>query len=277
MVPFEEAEVERVHRLAVLEHDIVRDVDDVVDGTDAAGAEPLSHPAGRRGHTDVLDDGAGIAVALVGSLDVDLQKVVHIALTGFDFRCVELQRDIEGGSGFSRETDDTHAVGTVRRDLELGDDIVETDGLTDVHARDFLAVVAEDEDTILDGVGEVVDRDAQFGDGAHHALRDFTAHLALGDLGASGDHGVVERDGDVIAFRQVLRGRDDLERCIAPDIDLADPELVGVLMFFQGQQVTDDDVLQLFAFLLVGLDLGTGDGDRFRELSVLDVQVDIIC
>ena len=121
-----------------------------------------------------------------------------------------------------------------------------------------------------------MDRDAQFGDGAHHALRDFTAHLALGDLGAAGDHGVVERDGDVIAFRQVLRGRDDLERCIAPDIDLADPEFVGVLMFFQGKQVTDDDVLELFAFLLVGFDLGTGDGDRFRELSVLDVQVDIV-
>ena len=276
MVPFEEPKVEGVHRLAVLEHDVVRDVDDVVDGTDAAGAEPLSHPAGRRCHADVFDDGAGIAVALVGGFDVDLQEVVDVALAGFDFRSMELQRDVEGGRGLSRETDDAHAVGTVRGDLELGDRVVQADRFADVHAGDFLAVVAKDEDAVLDGVGEVVDCDAQFGDGAHHALRDLTAHLALGDLGAAGDHGVVERDGDVIAFGQVLRGRDDLERCIAPAVDLADPELVGVLMFFQGKQVADDDVLQSFAFLLVGLDLGAGDGDRFGELSVLDVKVDII-
>ena len=38
--------IEGVHRLAVFDHDIVRDVDDVVDRSDAGGAQPLPHPLG---------------------------------------------------------------------------------------------------------------------------------------------------------------------------------------------------------------------------------------
>ena len=44
--PGEPLEIERVHRLAELEHHVVGDVDDVVDRPDAGGLEPVAQPRG---------------------------------------------------------------------------------------------------------------------------------------------------------------------------------------------------------------------------------------
>ena len=46
--PAELRDVERVHRMAQLEHHVVGDVDDVVDGPDAGGGEPIGQPGRRR-------------------------------------------------------------------------------------------------------------------------------------------------------------------------------------------------------------------------------------
>ena len=63
--------VERMHRLAVLEHNIVGDINDVVDRTNAAGVQTLAHPRRRRLDLDVLDDAGRVARAQVGILDLD--------------------------------------------------------------------------------------------------------------------------------------------------------------------------------------------------------------
>ena len=51
----EPRQVERVHRLAHLQHHVVGDVDDVVDGADAGGFEALGEPGGRGPDAHVED------------------------------------------------------------------------------------------------------------------------------------------------------------------------------------------------------------------------------
>ncbi len=48
-------EVEGVHRLAELEHDVVGDVHHVVDRADAGRGQPLGEPVRRSAHTDFED------------------------------------------------------------------------------------------------------------------------------------------------------------------------------------------------------------------------------
>ena len=56
-------EIEGVHGLAQLEHDVVRDVHHVVDRLFADGFEALAQPVGRRLHLHALDHARGVAAA----------------------------------------------------------------------------------------------------------------------------------------------------------------------------------------------------------------------
>ena len=56
--------VEGVHGLAVFEHHVVSDIDDVVDRTEPDGGETLLHPVGGRLDGDAGDDGGGVERAI---------------------------------------------------------------------------------------------------------------------------------------------------------------------------------------------------------------------
>ena len=72
-------EVKGMHGLAILQHDVVGDVHDVVDGTDAGGAQTVTHPAGRGLDADILGHGGRITGAQVGIADLHGQMLVDIA------------------------------------------------------------------------------------------------------------------------------------------------------------------------------------------------------
>ena len=124
-----------VHRLAKLDHDEVRHVDDVVDGADAGTLEALLHPLRRRADLDVLDDARAEAVAEVARLDADgdhvgsLGRIVLVAGDGRPLRLVARQhRDL------AHEADDAEAVAAVCRELELEHDVVEAEHVLGRHA-----------------------------------------------------------------------------------------------------------------------------------------------
>ena len=90
MAALHAGEVEGVHGLAVLQHHIVGDIHNVVDGTDAGVPEPLAHPRGRGPDLHVLHQAGGVAGAEVGILNVDIHGLRDGAAAAFDFRGVEL-------------------------------------------------------------------------------------------------------------------------------------------------------------------------------------------
>ena len=132
---FDAAEVKGVHRLAVFEHHIVRDIDDVVDGAHAAVAQSLAHPARRRSDLDVFHHARGVARAEVAVLNVDVDKVGDAAAAAVRLGLVQLEGALEGRARLACKADNAQAVGAVGRDLELDDGIIETENARHVETR----------------------------------------------------------------------------------------------------------------------------------------------
>ena len=273
-------EVERVHRLAVFQHDVVGDVDDIVDRTHACGADALAHPQGRRLDLDVLDKPRGVARAERGIVNVDLCVRGDVAADGFDLGRVEVQRAVERGARLAGEADDAQAVGTIRRDLELDNGVVKADGLGDVLAglqmlRREIGVVVQQEQPLLGVVRPVVVGHAQLVPRAAHAVGRDAAQRARLDGLAAGQHRAGQRHGDEVADLLVLRAGDDLDGLVLSDVDLTDPHVVAVLVARHFEDPADHDVFDLAALAGDGLHLGAGERHFIVELLVADVaQVD---
>ena len=117
-----------MHRLAELEHDEVRHIDDVVDGADAGPLEALLHPLRRRRDLDILHDAHAEAIAEILRLDARLDEVGRLGcivlLTAND-RPLRLVPREDGD--LAHETEHAEAIAAVRRELELEHDIVEAE------------------------------------------------------------------------------------------------------------------------------------------------------
>ena len=185
-------EVKGVHGLAVLEHDVVGDIDDVIYRTHAGVADTLAHPLGRGGDLHVFDHARGVARAEAGVLDDDLRHVVDVAACsrlydGF----MELQLLAEGDGRLAGKADHAQAVWTVGGYLELNDVVVAAHELCHIVAG--LHVLVKDEYAVAYAVGK---------------LLLFCVEVLKGADGAGG--GIV---GDhiarveVLAWSHALRGR----------------------------------------------------------------------
>ena len=362
-------EVEGVHGLAVLQHHVVGDVHDVVDGPDAGVAQPLAHPGGGGLDPDVLHEAGGVAGAEVGVLDVDVHGVCDGAAAAPDLGGVELQGLAEGGAGLPGKADDAEAVGAVGGDLKLHHVVVETQDGGDVVAG-LGAVLVEDEDAVRDAVGELrllgvkvgegadgvglgvighevalvevgtgglrlrlaaagvqlhgvavglglagedagadhgakdlvpgldVRRDgglvllqgvvvvqqggggddgvgvvmlggeAQLLQGAEHTVGRHAPELALLDLDAAGEEGLVLGNRHQVAHVDVPRAGDDLDGLGLAHVQLADPHVVAVRVALQGEELADNDILQGFIQDLRDLHLGAGESHGLGEIPV---------
>ena len=159
-------EIERVHRLADLEHHVVGDVDDVVDRADAGGLEALAQPVRRRRDRD-LEDLRAVARAEVRRLDDDVEAESlipdpvdpgsripdpdpgsRIADRGSRHAVQKLQRQPPDRRGFAREADVAQAIRSVRRDLEVDDRLAAV-----FHAGDLEAAQADLRATVSTSAG----------------------------------------------------------------------------------------------------------------------------
>ena len=179
-------EVEGVHRLAVLEHDVVRNVHDVVDRAHAGVAQALAHPL--RGGRDlhVLHHARGVARAKLAVLDLDVDQLRDAAAAALDPGCVQLERAAEGRACLAGKANDGKAVGTVGRDLELDHAVVIADDLRDVVAG-LPIILTQDEDAVGDAVRELALLGVQVGKRADGVGLGVVGHqIALVQVGADG-------------------------------------------------------------------------------------------
>ena len=169
-------EVERVHRLAVLQHDIVRDIDDIVYRAHTGVADTLAHPFGAGGDLYVLDHARGVARTERGVLNDDLCKLVYVAAgLGLYHRLMQRQLLAEGDGGLARKADHAQAVGAVGRDLKLDHVVVHADERAYIVAG--AAVLVQHEYAVGDAVGELLLLGVQVGKRAYEPR-----------LGVIGDH-----------------------------------------------------------------------------------------
>ena len=155
----------------------------------------------------------GAQLRITGSDMSDSAKVEQLRKLAiaarFHDRLMVLHRYVKRRRGLARKTDQTVAVRTVVRDLKFHNGVVVADDLVDV-LPDMAVLVVQDPDAVGFRVRQIVLRQRQLAERAQHARRCDAAQLALRDVHAAGQVGVVLRHGDEIALVHVLRARDDL-------------------------------------------------------------------
>ena len=258
--------VEGVHRLAILQHHIVGDIHDIVDGAHAAGPQPLPHPAGGGGDLDVFHHPGGVPQAEVGGLHLHAQVVADIVHRMLHLGGGEVEGLIKGGRRLPGQASDRQAVGTVGGDLELHAGVVEPDGGADILPQLHVRLL-EDEDAVLLGVGEVVGGEAQLRQGAEHPVALLPPQLAAADVLAAGQPGVVHCHRYIVPLVDVLGAGDDLDQFRFAHIHLADKHVVGVGVPDDLLHAPHQDIFDLGALLLVALHLGAGHGHGLREFT----------
>ena len=184
------AQVVGVHRLAQIQHDVVRDVDGQRQGTHTGGLEALDHPSrGRRGGVRAANDARDKAVNALAAADRRVVSKDHGEAVGVG--CGRLSRDntrqtrvAEGCARrvgvLARDAAHREAVATVRGHVDLEDFLAQTQPGHDVGADGGDLAVREVLGQHDDAV--VVLPQTQLTCGADHAVRDVTVGLTRGDL-----------------------------------------------------------------------------------------------
>ena len=203
-----EVQVERMHRVAVLEHHEVRDVDDVRDGAHAERRQAVAGPERRRADGDVDDGGGAVVRTALGVVDGDLRQRGDVlgAHAGGGRGLGRLPREAEDRRDVAREADVPEAVGAVGREIELvhdvlgggddlGEDVARCAGAGGQH-DDAVALVGEPELRLA--AEHALARDA--GDGAP-----FDGHALRGQVRAEG-----REDDEAARLRHVRRAAHDL-------------------------------------------------------------------
>ena len=119
-------------------------------------------------------------------------------------------------------------------------------------------------------VGEIVGGHVQLLDGAEHTVGGHAAELALGDLHAAGEQGVVQGRRDQIPHVHVPRTGTDLNRLTLPHVDLGHQHVVGVGVLFDGQDLAHLYIFHFLAQVLGDFHLGAGDGHGLGKGLVVD-------
>ena len=123
-----------------------------------------------------------------------------------------------------------------------------------------------------DGVGIIVlGGEAQLLQRAEHAVGENAPELALFNLHAVGQQGLVLGHGHQIPHMDIPCAGDDLGRLRLPHVHLADPHVVAVRVLFHGQNLAHHHVFQGLIQRRDGLYLGAGEGHGLVKLPVADV------
>ena len=256
-----------MHGLTIFQHHIVCDVNDIVDRTDAVGAQALTQPLGRGANFDIGDHSCAVSVAEIIRWDFHVQHFVHGAcVASLYFRLVVAHLLAECCGSFPGKTNNRVAIGAIIRDLKINDGIIIADHGVDIIAG--FAILLDDPNAVFNGIGEIAQRQIQLFQRAKHAVGNLTTQLALGNMNAARQIGIVQSCGNQIAFFYILGAGDDLYRRILSHIDLADPHMVRVLMTLNGNHFADYDILDLGVHALIGFNFLTEDGHGVYKLLV---------
>src|ERR1051325_9075665 len=175
---------------------------------------------------------------------------------------------------FAGNADDAVEVGAVGSDFQVVDDVARGAAKKFGERLADVGIFTEDEESI-DLIGK-----AQFLRGAHHALGFDAANFA--DLDCKGLFARFSRqsvagedEGDFIAGFEIVRTADDLAFAFAV-VDAAKRELVSVWVFLAGEDLGDNDAVEIAAKFLNAFDFDAEHGEPFGQLLGRPVEIDVL-
>ena len=249
------AVVKCVHGLTVLQHNIIGNIHDVIDGTDTVCSQTLTHPLGRGANLYICDHTGGIAVAQSLSRHFHIQMVIDRAgIATLDNRLVMLHLHTKSSRRLPCQTDDRVAIGTVIGNFEVHNSVIIADDQIDI-ITGLTVLFIENPDAVCKHTGQIILSQAQFLKGAEHTVGLFTPELALGDMNTAGQPGVMQCSGNQITFVNILCAGNDLNQLFLAHIYLADKHMVRVGVGDHGNNLAYNHVLDFCIHALVGLNL----------------------
>ena len=180
LVSFYIFNIECVHWLTVLEHNVVCDIYDIVDWTNTACTKSFSHPTWGWSDLNIFYNTCNVSLTEFFVLNLYRKIIVDIAAAALYNRCMQVDRFIKGNGNFSCQTDNRQAVRTIWCDFKLNTGIVAADCGSDVLT--WFAVFLNQEDAILDRVWEITFCEVELTQRTHHAVRHNTSELAFGNF-----------------------------------------------------------------------------------------------
>ena len=268
-------EVESMQGLTREKHNVVCNVDNVVDRAATSGAYALSEPLGARANLDVANNAGHIALAqlIVGNGYID--KIFGLRGTFvLDTGQLDVCIAVVDGTYLGCNAHHRQAIRAVRGDLAVEHRVRKPIVVDKGHTN--WSIGGQDHDA------SVVRSQAKLALGAVHAARYNTAQLALLDANIAREHSTNQSNYNVVALLKVLSTADDLQGLwrtrvadvLLANVDLGYPEMVGVGVSFLLENTPSNNLVEVGARALYSLDLGASSHELGLKLGWVVGQID---
>ena len=239
-----------MHGLAILFHDIVSDIHQIVDGTDSAGCQSTLHPLGGRRNLDIFYHAGDIARAklLIFHFHADIVLGLFLVTGSGNHRRVE--RQTESCSSFSCDADDAETVHTVGSYFIFKYGVVKSQCLNGIGT--YLHVILKHIDAIFGSLRIKVSGTSQLLNGTHHAVAGHTTEFSGFNLDAFLRHGTavmsscnhtsVQNNGNFLSHFHVGGTGYNLDS-LCTDVPLTYHQFVCVGVFLDGLNLSYYDFI----------------------------------
>ena len=265
--------VKGMHRLADFQHDIVGNIDYIVDAAQAAQGQLTAHPARGLARCDVAYIVADIARAEILRLNADGEARFGVIADGV-VGGGHFERLFQHGCNLAGNAQHALAVGAVGSDRDVKDIIVESHNLLNRRAGN--GVLRQVEQTVDLRAGVKIIVQPQLLAAAEHAVG-LNAHQGLGlDGDAAGQRGAVQRGGCVHTGIDIgCAGRDLDVVTIVTAVHLADVQMRSLLRDALGHN-TDNDLGDLTAEVDQLLNFKAAAEEFILQLLRGDININIL-
>ena len=248
---FDSIQIICVHWLTVFFHNIVCDINKVVDRADSVGSQTSLHPFRGWSDLDVFDNSCCVSRTkfriFYGYFDIIGCFFIISCL--FDYRRNEFL--IKSSCCFSRDSQHTIAVYTVGCDLIFDYNIIKTECFD--RTLSYNRIFRENIDTVFWCFRVHFSCASKFFDGAHHTEGFYTSEFSFFDFDptrsllsvmSSGNTSAVQNDRYFISFFDIRRTCDDLYS-FCSDVYLANDKFICIRMFFYFFNLSNYDLVEI--------------------------------
>ena len=158
-----------VKRLTELEHDKVRNIDDIIDRTNTRAVQAIHNPCRRWGNLHITQDTRRKASTEIRVCNLNRDEIRGIILGRLSYLNLREMQFFSGQCcNLTCNPDHAEAVCTIRRQLELKHDIVQPKRLC--CGNPDRCVIRQDIDPVNLLIGQSFDIDREFPRRAHHSV-----------------------------------------------------------------------------------------------------------
>nr|AMK07513.1 hypothetical protein [Klebsiella sp. T5-5] len=256
--------VECMHRLTQFKQHIVGDVNHSIDRADTAAAQLFLHPQRSRCfNIDAFHYAAQIARACIRRINLNRQNIINSRRNRSDFRSI--QRSFVEHGHIASNTNNTQAVGTVRRDADFDGVIVQLQVFTDVGTQRRIS-------RQFDNAAMIVGN-TQLGERTQHTFRRLAAQFRRFNFKITRQYGADGCNRNLQTLTTVRRTADDVQQTFAANVDFRYTQFVSIRVLSAFNHFTHDNAVEASRDRLNTVNFEACHGYLVRQRFAVDGRV----